>query len=215
MQKAAVYVRVSTDAQTVANQIADVEQLARARGFEPVRYEESESAAKHRPVFDRMLADARAGRVRAVVVWALDRFHRSMRGTINDVLDLDQLGVRVLSVREGWLDTAGPVRQLLLAIFGWVAEQERTRLIERTRAGIARARKEGKRLGRPPASGVLLGAAADKVAAGWRTARAARAVGVKPSTLRRYLAKRGFRKALGVGDRGRWIAPADFLTETR
>jgi putative DNA-invertase from lambdoid prophage Rac len=124
-----------------------VRQLALARGFEPVIYEEVESAAKARPVLDRMLADVRAGRVQAVAVWALDRLHRSMVG-IQTVLELDRLGVPVLSVREGWLDTSGPVRPLLVAIFGWVAEQERTRLIERTKAGLERARREGKRLGR-------------------------------------------------------------------
>jgi putative DNA-invertase from lambdoid prophage Rac len=72
-------------------------------------------------------------------LWALDRFHRSMLGSVQDVLELDRLGVPILSVREAWLDTSGPVRSLLIAIFGWVAEQERARLIERTKAGLERA----------------------------------------------------------------------------
>ncbi len=96
-----------------------------ARGYEPVVYEETESAAKTRPVLDRMFADVRAGRIQAVGIWALDRLHHSMHGAISTVLELDRLGVPVLSVREGWLDTSGPVRPLLVAIFGWVAEQER------------------------------------------------------------------------------------------
>jgi DNA invertase Pin-like site-specific DNA recombinase len=137
-RRAAIYLRVSTDRQTSENQLAEVRQLAVARGYEPVVYEEVESAAKARPVLDRMLGDVRAGRVQAVAVWALDRLHRSMTGAINTVLELDRLGAPVLSVREGWLDTSGPVRPLLVAIFGWVAEQERTRLIERTRAGLDR-----------------------------------------------------------------------------
>jgi DNA invertase Pin-like site-specific DNA recombinase len=65
-----------------------------------------------------MLADVRAGRVQAVAVWALDRLHRSMTGAINTVLELDRLGVSVLSAHEGWLDTSGPVHPLLVAIFG-------------------------------------------------------------------------------------------------
>ena len=109
-RRAAVYLRVSTDRQTAENQVAEVRQLAVARGYEPVVYEEIESAAKVRPVLDRMLADLRAGRVQAVAVWALDRLHRSMTGAINTVLELDRLGVPVLSVREPWLDTSGPVR---------------------------------------------------------------------------------------------------------
>jgi putative DNA-invertase from lambdoid prophage Rac len=188
-RRAALYVRVSTDRQTAENQVTEVRQLAVARGYDPVVYEEVESAAKARPVFDRMLADVRAGRVHAVAVWALDRLHRSMTGAITTVLELDRLGVPVLSVREGWLDTSGPVRPLLVAIFGWVAEQERTRLIERTKAGLERARREGKRLGRPPASAVLLHAARDLVVAGVPVAEAARRKGVARSTLQRFIAQ--------------------------
>jgi putative DNA-invertase from lambdoid prophage Rac len=95
--------------------------------------------------------------------------------------------VPVLSVREGWLDTTGPVRPLLVAIFGWVAEQERTRLIERTKAGLERARRQGKRLGRPPASPLLLHAARDLVLEGVPVAEAARRKGVARSTLQRFL----------------------------
>lgn len=183
----AVYLRISTDRQTVANQAADVRQLALARGYEPVLYEEVESAAKARPVLDRMLADVRAGRVQAVAVWALDRLHRSMTGAINTVLELDRLGVPVLSVREGWLDTSGPVRPLLVAIFGWVAEQERTRLIERTKAGLERARREGKSLGRPRVSPLKVAAAVERVRAGASIRQAAEAAGVNRETLRRAL----------------------------
>jgi len=96
----------------------------------------------------------------------------------------------VISVREPWLDTSGPVRPLLVAIFGWVAEQERARLIERTRAGIERARRQGKRLGRPPKSPILLHAAAELVAGGVPIAEAARRKDVARSTLRRFLAAR-------------------------
>src|SRR5260221_488307 len=100
MQRAALYLRVSGDRQTIENQRSDVEQLAGARGYEMVLFEESESAAKSRPVFDRMLTDVRTGNIQAVIVWALDRLPRSMQGAINDVLELDRLGVRILSVRE-------------------------------------------------------------------------------------------------------------------
>lgn len=147
--RAALYLRVSTADQSVENQREELEQLAEARGYEPQAYVETESAAKARPVLERMLEDARAGRVRAVLVWSLDRLHRSMKGSIDTVLELDSIGVRVISLRESWLDTSGPVRSLLVAIFGWVAEQERIRIGERTRAGLAQAKRKGKRLGRP------------------------------------------------------------------
>ena len=182
-----MYLRVSTDRQTIANQAAEVSRLAAARGYELVVYEEVESAAKARPVLERLLADARTGRIQAVAVWALDRLHRSMVGAIQTVLELDRLGVQVLSVREGWLDTSGPVRPLLVAIFGWVAELERARLIERTRAGLERARREGKRLGRPCASPLAVAAALAQVERGASIRAAAKAAGVSERTVRRSL----------------------------
>ena len=90
------------------------------RGEEPARVRAHDEAAR-RAGFD------------ALIVWAIDRFGRSMVGNLTDVLELDRLGVQVVSVRESWLDTGSPVRNLLIAIFSWVAEQERTRLVERTR----------------------------------------------------------------------------------
>lgn len=196
---AALYVRVSTDKQTVENQITELRQLAVARGFAPAIYEEVESATKARPVMDRMLADARAGRVRAILVWALDRLHRSMVGSIQTVLECDRIGVPVISVREPWLDTAGPVRPLLIAIFGWVAEQERSRLIERTKAGLEWARRQGKRLGRPPTSPILLHAAANLVDKGMSVTAAARAKGISHGALGRFLRCRGNGRATSGG----------------
>jgi putative DNA-invertase from lambdoid prophage Rac len=188
--KAALYLRVSTDQQTTANQLDDLTRLATARGYACQVFEETESAAKQRPVLEQVLAAARSGQVNAVIVWALDRLHRSMHGAITTVLELDRLGVQVISLREPWLDTSGPVRQLLVAIFGWVAEQERTRLIERTRAGLERARRDGKRLGRPPVSPVLLNAAADRVGRGESIRGAAREMGIPEKSLRRFLSAR-------------------------
>jgi putative DNA-invertase from lambdoid prophage Rac len=186
-RRAAVYLRVSTEKQTAENQVEDVKRLVAARGYEAVVYEEVESAAKARPVFDGMMNDVRAGRVHAVACVALDRLHRSMTGAIQTVLECDRLGVPVLTVREPWLDTSGPVRPLLVAIFGWVAEQERTTLIARTKAGIERARRQGKTLGRPKASPILLHAARDLVATGMSIAEAARVKGVSRATLQRFL----------------------------
>jgi len=111
-----------------------------------------------------------------------------MVGSIQTVLELDRIGVPAISVREPWLDMTSPVRPLLIAIFGWVAEQERARLIERTKAGLDRARRQGKRLGRPPASAVLLHAARELVQRGMPVSEAARRKGVARSTLQRFLA---------------------------
>lgn len=195
MRKAACYIRVSTDDQTVENQRGEVEQLCRARGFDPVWFEEVGSAAKRRPVFERMMAEVRARKIDAVIVWALDRLHRSMRGAISDVLELDRRGIEVISVREGWLDTGGPVRSLLVAIFGWVAEQERARLIERTKAGQARARKEGKTIGRPRVSGIACGIAERAMLErGASLRKACKAAGVSPQSFLRWKARQSVPK---------------------
>ena len=94
-----------------------------------------------------MMKDAKRGAFQVLVIWALDRFGRSMTGNLADVLELDRVGVQVVSVRESWLDTGSPVRTLLLAIFSWLAEQERVRIGERTRARMAAARRRGSRVG--------------------------------------------------------------------
>jgi len=153
MPQAALYVRVSTSDQHLDNQLPDTQQLAKARGWEIVEtYAEKVSAVKVRPEFNRMLMDARRGMFEYVVVWSLDRFGRSMLGNLQTVIDLDTKGVHVVSVREPWLDNdVGHVRNLLLGIISWVGEQERLRLTERVRSGIERARRQGVRLGRPPA----------------------------------------------------------------
>jgi putative DNA-invertase from lambdoid prophage Rac len=149
-KRAALYLRVSSDEQSYENQRPDVERIASARGWTVVEtFAENASAAKARPEFDRMMADAHRGAFDVVIVWALDRFGRSMVGNMAAVLQLDRLGVAVVSVRETWLDAGGPQRSLLLAIFSWVAEQETAHRSARTVAGMVRARAKGARIGRP------------------------------------------------------------------
>jgi DNA invertase Pin-like site-specific DNA recombinase len=148
--RAAIYMRISTAMQTLECQRPEISWLVQQKGYTVVlNYEEQASAAKMRPEFARMLMDAAARKFDVLVVWALDRFGRNMAGNIADVIALDRLGIRVVSVREPWMDTTGPVRDLLVAIFSWCAQQERDRLIERTRAGIAVSKAKGVVWGRP------------------------------------------------------------------
>ncbi|HMG13310.1 MAG TPA: recombinase family protein [Gemmatimonadaceae bacterium] len=150
--RTAIYLRVSQGGQSTENQRPDVLRIVEARGLELVdEYVETASAGGNtpRPAFMRMMYEARRGGFSVLVVWALDRFGRSMTKNLAAVLELDRIGIQIVSVREPWLDTGGPVRELLIAIFSWVAEQERSRLVERTKAGLDRARARGVRLGRP------------------------------------------------------------------
>jgi DNA invertase Pin-like site-specific DNA recombinase len=185
--RAALYLRTSTGRQSVENQRPEVEGLASGRGFTVVgTYAEQESAAKRRPEFSRMLADARRGRFDVIVVWSLDRFGRGF-SCFDAFRDLSRIGVRVVSVREPWTEADGPALELLVAVMSWVSGFERQRLAERIRAGLDRARREGKRLGRLPASPLKLAAAAARVQEGASIRSAAREKGLGAETLRRHL----------------------------
>jgi len=149
-RRAGIYLRVSTDAQTVENQRPDVDRVVADRALVVVRtYEESESAVTVRPEFDKMMADAKARAFDVLVIWSIDRFGRAALDNLLAVRDLDAAGVVVVSAREPWLDTSGPFREPMLYLVSWLAEQERRRLIERTIAGMARAAEKGTRSGKP------------------------------------------------------------------
>jgi DNA invertase Pin-like site-specific DNA recombinase len=187
--RAAVYRRVSKSdgTQSADNQRPEVERVIAARGYTlTCTYEEQASAVKRRPEYDRMMTDARRGKFNVLVIWAIDRFGRSMTGNLTDVLELDRLGITVVSVKESWLDLGSPVRSLLVAIFSWVAEQERARLIDRTRAGLDRARRQGTRLGRPKKH-VDLDRARELRTEGKTLRQVAAELGVGPATLHRAL----------------------------
>ena len=107
-KRAAVYLRVSTDRQTVENQRPEVDRVIAERGLEVVRaYEESESAVKRRPEFDRMLADGKTGAFDVLVVWALDRFGRAAVDAISHyglyaVVVLVVLGILAFLAHRWW-----------------------------------------------------------------------------------------------------------------
>jgi DNA invertase Pin-like site-specific DNA recombinase len=188
MSTVAAYLRVSTDKQTTANQRPEVEGLAKRRGMTIAKvFEESESAVKRRPVFEKMMADAQSQKFDTLLIWSLDRLGRDLAGNLDAVRRLDLAGVTVVSAREPWLDTSGPTRDLLIAIFSWVAQFERRRLVERTRAGLDRARAEGIKLGRPKASQSKVADAVALVAGGLSPEAAASKVGIGASTVRRSL----------------------------
>jgi DNA invertase Pin-like site-specific DNA recombinase len=184
--RVATYCRVSTDRQTTEHQRPEVEQLARQRGAIVATYEERASSKKARPEYARMLKDARRGMFDVVVIWAIDRLGRSMVGNMQDIAELDRVGVRVVSVKEAWMDTSGPTRPLLIAIASWMAETEHGRIVERIHAGLATARRQGKRLGRKPTR-VDLGEVAFLRGSGLSIRATALKMGLTLSTLQRAI----------------------------
>lgn len=149
-QQAALYARVSTFDQEPENQLAELRRYAAARGWTAIEFvDHGVSGAKEtRPALDRLLKDVRRRKVDVVVVWSLDRLGRSLRHLIGLLDEVQSLGVGFVSLREG-LDGTTAAGRLQWQIIGAISEFERARLVERVRAGLARARAQGTRLGRP------------------------------------------------------------------
>jgi len=148
--RAAIYARVSTAEQTTANQLLELRRYVEVRGWPAQEFvDEGVSGAREsRPALDELVKAAKRRKIDTLVVWRLDRLGRNLRHLILLLDELTALGVSFVSLGEG-IDTATPAGRLQLHILGAIAEFERSRCVERVRAGIARARAQGKRLGRP------------------------------------------------------------------
>ncbi len=153
MKRAALYMRVSTVDQHPETQLHDLRGLAAQRGFTIIsEYTDKISGAKaKRPGLDQLLADARRKRFDVVMVWAFDRLARSVRHFLEVLDELNHLQIEFVSFREN-IDTGGPLGRAMVIIVGAIAELERNLIIERVRAGMRRARLEGRRIGREPLS---------------------------------------------------------------
>jgi DNA invertase Pin-like site-specific DNA recombinase len=155
--KAVLWLRVSDpDTQTVENQRPELEALVQRRGWQVARvFEVGASAYKgaHLKALGELYDGAKRGEYQVVVTWSLDRLSREgPQATLEIVSRLGKYGCQVVSLQEPWTEVGGELLDLLLAIAGWVARMESQRRSERTKAGLARARREGKVIGRPVGS---------------------------------------------------------------
>jgi DNA invertase Pin-like site-specific DNA recombinase len=150
--RAAIYARVSTLEQEPENQLQELRRYVAARGWTAVEFtDHGVSGSKdRRPALDRLLADAKRRRFDVLVCWRLDRLGRNLRHLITLLEELLALGVAFVSLAEG-IDATTPAGKLQMHILGAIAEFERERIRERVMAGLARARTQGRRLGRPKA----------------------------------------------------------------
>src|SRR5580698_537473 len=151
MKRSALYMRVSTLDQHPETQIHDLHEMARQRGYQVVQqYTDRISGAKaRRPGLDAMMRDARRGRFDVVLVWASDRIARSVKHFLEILDELNRINIEFVSYREQ-IDTGGPLGRAVVVIIGAIAELERNLIIERVRAGMRRARLEGRHIGRRP-----------------------------------------------------------------
>jgi DNA invertase Pin-like site-specific DNA recombinase len=151
MKRAVLYMRVSTVDQHPESQLHDLRQMAAQRGYTIVHeYTDRISGVKaKRPGLDALMDDGRHGRFDVALVWASDRIARSVKHFLEVLDELNRLEIEYVSFREN-IDTGGPLGRAMVVIIGAIAELERNLIIERVRAGMRRARLEGRQIGRRP-----------------------------------------------------------------
>jgi DNA invertase Pin-like site-specific DNA recombinase len=150
----AIYARVSTrDKQETLNQLAQLREFCRRQGWQVfAEYIDHETGSvPTREAFQKMLLHASQRKFDVILFWALDRLTRE--GTLATLQYLERLTsyqVGYKSFTEPYLDSCGTFKDVVISLLATMAKQERIRMVERVRAGIAQARRSGKRLGRPP-----------------------------------------------------------------
>jgi DNA invertase Pin-like site-specific DNA recombinase len=153
MKRAALYLRVSTIDQTTANQERELRQVAERAGWEVVKVYKDHgiSGSKgrdKRPAFDALHKAAARRGIDIVMAWSVDRLGRSLQDLVAFLSEIHAAGVDLFLHQQG-LDTTTPAGKALFQMMGVFAEFERSMIQERVRAGLRRAKDDGKKLGRP------------------------------------------------------------------
>jgi DNA invertase Pin-like site-specific DNA recombinase len=192
MKKAAIYARVSTSGQTVSNQLQELRKVAERHGWEIVHeYKDSgisgSKGRDKRPQFDQMLKAANRREFDIIMSWSVDRLGRSLQHLVEFLGDIQHKGVD-LYLHQQNIDTSTPSGKAMFQMVGVFAEFERAMIQERVKAGLARARKEGKTLGRPKVSPEVEAKIRDARKQGHGMLKISRTLGVGVSTVQRVLA---------------------------
>lgn len=188
--RVAFYLRVSTGEQTTENQRLELEAVAQARGWTVVGIYEDHGVSgskgrQQRPQLDRLLKDAVRGRFDLLAAWAVDRLGRSLQDLVATLGDLQAAGVGLYLHRQA-VDTSTPSGRAMFGMLGVFAEFERAMIQERVKAGLQRARRAGKVLGRPKVE-VDHGRVLEAIQGGLSVRKAAAHLGVTPSKVQRVL----------------------------
>jgi DNA invertase Pin-like site-specific DNA recombinase len=192
MRRAAVYLRVSTQDQTTANQERELRAVAECMGCEVHVYKDhGVSGAKgreKRPAFDRLCRDATKRQFDMVMAWSVDRLGRSLQDLVGFLSEIHALGVDLYLHQQG-IDTTTPAGKAMFQMMGVFAEFERAMIQERVRAGLRRARAEGKTLGRPRLDATKETAIRTALAKGASIRKVAAEFEVAPGTVQRVAAE--------------------------
>ena len=184
-----LYLRVSTIDQTTANQERELREVAGRMGCEIVRVYKDHgiSGAKgrdKRPAFNALIRDANQRKFDMVMAWSVDRLGRSLQDLVSFLSELHALHVDLFLHQQG-LDTTTPAGKAMFQMMGVFAEFERAMIQERVRAGLRRAKDEGKQLGRPRIAPELEQRILVALRAGETIRGAAEKFNVNPSTVQR------------------------------
>ena len=191
--RAAFYLRVSTDGQTTENQRRELEATASRAGWSIVAVFEDAGVSgskgrDQRPAFDKLHRAITRREIDVVMAWSVDRLGRSLQDLIGFLGELRAVGCNLYLHQQG-VDTTTPAGRALFQMLGVFAEFERAIIVERVRAGIARARGEGKHLGRPRINGEIEQAIRAALAEGKGIRKVARECGVGVSVVQRVRAE--------------------------
>jgi DNA invertase Pin-like site-specific DNA recombinase len=189
VKRAAIYARVSTDSQTVENQIRELRQIADRRGWEVVEVytDAGVSGAKgraQRPGLDQMLKDASRRKFDVVMSWAIDRLGRSLIDLLGTIQHLEAVGVDLFLDQQA-IDTTTPMGKLVFQITGAFAEFERSMIRQRVKAGLKRAVAQGTKLGRPKVDPILERKAQKQLEKGTGILKVAKMLGLGTGTVQR------------------------------
>jgi len=188
MLRAGLYARVSTsDQQTLAMQNRALREYAARRGWTvALQVREVNSGAARREARERLLEAARRREIDLVLVWRLDRWGRSVTDLLATLQELEHLGVGFVSLTEA-LDLTTPAGRAMAGMLAIFAEFEREILRERTKAGLAHARENGKRLGRPASAAAHAAEVRKLYRAGLSKSEIARRLQIGRTSVRRIL----------------------------
>jgi DNA invertase Pin-like site-specific DNA recombinase len=195
IRRAAIYARVSTDSQTVENQIRELKQIAERRGWEVAEtYTDAGiSGAKgrtQRPGLDQMLKDASRRKFDIVMSWAIDRLGRSLIDLLGTIQHLEAVGVDLFLDQQA-IDTTTPMGKLVFQVTGAFAEFERSMIRQRVKAGLKRAVAQGAKLGRPKVDVALERKAQKQLAKGTGILKVAKMLGLGTGTVQRIKQEMG------------------------
>jgi DNA invertase Pin-like site-specific DNA recombinase len=200
MRRVAIYLRVSTDGQTVENQRRELEQVAERHGWQIVQTfaDEGISGAKgrdKRPALDALIKGVARREFDLVAAWSVDRLGRSLRHLVELLEELKAKGIDLYLHRQG-LDTSTPTGKMMFQMLGVFSEFERAMIVDRVKAGMRRAKAQGKAIGRPMIGPAVEARIREELASGKGIHKVAREVGVGSGTVQRVKAEMLAREAV-------------------